>query len=48
MSNKKIRICESCKRMTKIEYSDEEWESLGHECDDCNILYLFDDDTEDE
>jgi hypothetical protein len=36
------RICEYCGLLTDDEYSDEEWEAAGRECEECAIAELAD------
>ncbi len=42
MEKKKRRICDYCGLLTDEEYTDEEWNSVGHECQDCIDAELVD------
>lgn len=35
MVARKRRICEYCGLLTDEEYTDEEWEAVGHQCEEC-------------
>ena len=39
---RKRRICDFCDLVTEEEYTDEEWEAAGHECDECMDAELVD------
>ena len=40
MSVKK-RLCKNCGEETELEYTDEEWEVRGEECEQCEIEELL-------
>jgi hypothetical protein len=42
MDRRKRRICSYCGFLTEEEYTDEEWEAMGHECEECYISELSD------
>jgi hypothetical protein len=35
------RICEYCSEETEAEYSDEEWDDRGHQCEQCETEELI-------
>jgi hypothetical protein len=42
MGARRRRICDYCGNLTEKEYTDEEWEAVGHECEDCIDTELVD------
>ncbi|MDH7593849.1 MAG: hypothetical protein QHG99_05785 [Methanomicrobiales archaeon] len=42
MVSRRRRICEYCGFLTDIEYTDEEWDAVGHECEECIEAELVD------
>jgi len=41
MDNRKKRICKFCGNETAEEYTDEEWEVAGQECEECHLADLI-------
>lgn len=39
---RKRRICDYCGFLTDEEYTDEEWDAVGYECQDCINAELVD------
>jgi hypothetical protein len=36
------RVCDYCGLLTEEEYSDDEWEAAGNQCEECAIAELAD------
>jgi hypothetical protein len=42
MGERKRRVCDYCGFPTEEEYTDDEWDAVGHECQDCIDAELVD------
>ncbi len=42
MEERRRHVCDFCGFLTEEEYTDEEWDAVGHECEECIDAELVD------